>query len=103
MNHDILLAVLLLSPLVGFLINGFRYKKHNYIVSGTIASLAVFISFACSILLVAELADMPHESRRIAVTFFDWITAGKLSVAAGFVIDQISAIMILVITGVGFL
>jgi NADH-quinone oxidoreductase subunit L len=103
MNHDILLAVLLLSPVVGFLINGFRYKKHNYAVAGTIASLAVFISFVCSILLVTDLVNMPHESRRIAVSFFDWISAGKLSVTAGFVVDQISAVMILVITGVGFL
>lgn len=103
MNYDLLMAILILSPLVGFLINGFRYKKHSGNVAGSIATAAVFISFISAILLVVELVGMPVESRRIAVSFFKWIAIDKLSIDAGFVVDQISAIMILVITGVGTL
>ncbi len=103
MSHEILLSILILSPFVGFLINGFRYKKHSGNLAGGIASGAVFISFICAVILVADLVGMPAESRKIAVTFFDWIAVANLSVKAGFVVDQISGIMILIITGVGTL
>lgn len=103
MNYSILMGILILSPFVGFLINGFRYKKHSYMVAGSIATVAVFISFVSAAMMVFDLINMPAESRRIAVNFFEWIAVGNLKVNAAFVIDQISAIMILVITGVGTL
>ncbi|RYZ92635.1 MAG: NADH-quinone oxidoreductase subunit L [Proteobacteria bacterium] len=103
MNHSLLMSILILSPFVGFLINGFRYKKHSYIVAGSIATTAIAISFVSALLMVVDLIGMPVESRRIAVTFFEWMGIANLKVNAGFVIDQISAIMILVITGVGTL
>ncbi|MGZ3769717.1 MAG: NADH-quinone oxidoreductase subunit L [Bdellovibrio sp.] len=97
------MALVILSPLVGFLINGFRYKKHSANVAGIIATAAVAISFISSVLLVADLIAMPEETRKIAVKFFEWIAVDKFKVDAGFVVDQISAIMILVVTGVGTL
>ena len=57
MDHSTLIAVLILSPLVGFLINGFRYNKHDYKVSGAIASIAVLASFVSAILLFIELLN----------------------------------------------
>ncbi len=103
MNHSVLMALVVLSPFVGFLINGLRYKKHSGNVAGGIATLAIAISFVSSILLVIDLIGMPSETRRIAISFFEWIAVDKLRVNAGFVVDQISAIMILIITGVGTL
>lgn len=103
MNHEILLSILILAPFVGFLINGLRYKKHTANVSGWIATSAAAISFVCSILLFVDLISMPAESRKIAVDYFNWITAAELNIKAGFVVDQISSVMILIITGVGSL
>ena len=103
MNHSVLMAILILSPFVGFLINGLRYKKHSANLAGSIATVAVFISFICSLLMVIDLIGMPEDARRIAVSFFEWMAVDKFKINAGFVIDQISAIMILVITGVGSL
>lgn len=103
MNHNILIATLILSPFVGFLINGFRYKKHSANLAGSIATLAVFISFVCAVMLGIDVVSAPEESRRIAVKFFTWMAVDKFHVDAGFVVDQISAIMILIITGVGSL
>ena len=103
MNQSILMATLLLAPLLGFLINGLRYKKHGANLAGCIATGAVLISFVAAILLVAELTGMPHESRVISVHFFDWISVSNLKIPAAFLVDPISAIMILVITGVGSL
>lgn len=103
MNHTFLMAVLLLAPFVGFLLNGLRFRSQNANLAGGIATAAIFTSFICAILLVVDLVAMPAESRRIAVSFFEWIAIDKFKVNAGFVVDQISAIMILIITGVGTL
>lgn len=103
MNQQILIAILLLSPFIGFLLNGVRFRSHNYVLAGTIATTAVFISFVCSVMLMLDLVAAPVESRRITATFFEWITVGNFKINAGFVVDQISSIMILIITGVGSL
>ncbi len=103
MNHSVLMALLILSPLVGFLVNGLRYKKHSANVAGIIATSAIFISFVSAILLVVDVVGMSAEERKIAVSFFEWMAVDKFKINAGFVVDQISSIMILIITGVGTL
>jgi len=50
-----------------------------------------------------NLVELPPESRRLTAEFFQWINVGGLKINAGFVVDQISSIMILIITGVGSL
>lgn len=103
MDARLLFAILLLAPLIGFLINGLRFKSHNGVLAGAIATAASTISFLCSFVLVSQLRELPVEARLISVKFFEWIPIGDLNISAGLVLDQISAIMILVITGVGSL
>lgn len=103
LNHEILILILLLSPLIGFFINGLRFRSSSYLIAGSIGTAAVVISFICAVLLFLQLVDANPENRRLGVLFFDWITVGQLKVGAGFVVDQISGIMILIITGVGSL
>ena len=103
MSHQVLIAILLLSPLVGFILNGIRFRSPNYLLAGSVATGAVTISFICAVALFAELLGMPADQRTLSVNFFDWIAVDKLKIGAGFVVDQISAIMILIITGVGAL
>lgn len=103
MNYTILMAILLLSPFVGFLINGVRYKKHSANLAGSIATTAIVISFISAVMMFVELLGMPPEARKIQVKFFEWIAVDKFKVDAGFYVDQISSIMILIITGVGSL
>lgn len=103
MNHALLILTLLLSPLLGFTFNGLRFRSHNAVLAGTVATLASFVSFLCSLLLFTRLVGMPAEERVLATRFFEWIAVGNLHVPFGFVVDQISSIMILVITGVGSL
>jgi NADH-quinone oxidoreductase subunit L len=102
MNNNVLFAILILAPLVGFLFNGLRFRSKNYLLAGTVATAATAISFLCSILVVAQLfgANAPKEIR---VHFFDWISLASFQASAAFVIDHISAIMVLVVTGVGTL
>jgi NADH-quinone oxidoreductase subunit L len=103
MNHEVLIAILLLSPVLGFLLNGLRFRSTNYVLAGSIATGAVFISFICSVLLFLDLVAQPEAERMLSANFFSWIAVDTLKINAGFVVDQISSIMILIITGVGSL
>ena len=103
MSDQLLIAILVLTPLIGFLINGFGWKQKHGLVPGIIATVAVAIPFLCAVTLFFELVNMPHESRTIHVSFFDWFDVGSLKVPAGFLFDQLSANMTLIITGVGTL
>ncbi|MBX9766331.1 MAG: NADH-quinone oxidoreductase subunit L [Bdellovibrionales bacterium] len=103
MSASLYIAILLLAPLVGFLINGLNWKGKNGVLAGMIASGAIGVSFLMSIMLFFQVKGMPHDARTIFANFFEWMTVGSLSIAASFVVDQISAIMILIITGVGLL
>lgn len=103
MSHQVLIAILLLSPIVGFLLNGLRFRSSNYLLAGSIATAAVAISFACAVMLFFQVLGMPSEHRTLTANFFEWIAVDKFKINAGFVVDQISSIMILIITGVGSL
>lgn len=103
MDHKILFAILLGAPLLGFFINGINFRSHNSRLAGSIATAAAAISFLCSLMLVIDLTHLPADARQIRAHFFSWMNVGDFSVNAAFLLDQISAIMILVITGVGSL
>lgn len=98
-----LMPVLIFAPLLGFLINGFRFRSRHALLSGSIATGAVAISFIAALLLVFELVGLPGEQRAIVWKFADWIHLEQLAIDFSFVVDPISSIMILIITGIGTL
>lgn len=103
MSSTVVLSVLLLAPLIGFLINGLRFRKTSYQIAGGIGCLAAIVSFLCSMVLVIRLEHFEAQFRIIQVKLFDWISVGPTEIAASFVVDPVSAIMLLIITGVGSL
>jgi len=103
MSDVLLLSLLLFSPLLGALFNGVRYKNQNGVLAGVVASAAMGVSFLAAILLVVKLVSLPPDLRNISVQYFNWIVVDNFTARAAFVVDQISAVMILVITGVGTL
>ena len=93
-----------LFPLLGFLINGiFGYKIKNEKVSGFIGSFAVFLSFVISVIIFIQLLGLSPENRSFSVVLFRWINAGIININAAYLVDQLSVVMCLVVTGVGFL
>ncbi|MEI8134091.1 MAG: NADH-quinone oxidoreductase subunit L [bacterium] len=99
-----LIPYIVVAPLLGFLINGLfggRYK--NKAVAGWIGTIAVTISFIIAAGVFIEMLSMPEEHRAIHVKLFDWISVGKVNVGISYLIDQLSIIFILVITGIGAL
>ena len=102
-RDEVILAVLLLSPFIGFLINAFRRKSKDHRTSGTIATFAIFISFVCCVLAFLRLLAKDPDQRQIVANYFNWISIGDFHINASFLVDQVSVIMGLVITGVGTL
>jgi NADH-quinone oxidoreductase subunit L len=70
---------------------------------GWIATLAVLVSFIISAGLFVEMLGRPHEERAIHFHLLDWINVGVVNVGISYLIDQLSIIFMLVITGVGTL
>src|SRR5512146_2066726 len=89
-----------LFPLLGFLINGiFGYKIKNEKVSGIIGSGSIFLSFVISVILFFQLLGLGSENRSISVKLFDWIYAGHFSIDAAYLVDPLSVVMCLIVTG----
>jgi len=89
-----------LLPLAGFVINGLGRNSLPKNVIGAVASLMVLLSFALSI---GAFLQVKETGMPITVAYFDWIKAGNLHIPFSFLIDQLSSIMLLIITGIGFL
>ena len=98
-----MLALIALLPFAGFLVNVTMGKRLSKSVSGGLACAVMVASFLIAASQVWALFGMPEESRQISQTLFTWITAGTFSVDLTFRLDALSAVMILVITGIGSL
>lgn len=93
-----------LLPLLGFLINGlFGKKLKNEKLIGAISTLAVFIPFLLGVFTLIELSSLEPESRKIFITYYNWITSGSFSVNYSYLIDPLSVSLVLVVTGIGSL
>ena len=92
-----------LLPFIGFLINNFGARRLPKRVAGVVASGAMLAAFGAALMAVRALVSRPGEEREIAQTFFTWIGSADFQVPFGLRVDPLSAVMILVITGIGFL
>jgi NADH-quinone oxidoreductase subunit L len=90
-----------LIPLLGFVINGLGRNTFSKNLIGFIGSGVIFISFVISIGIFLALGSDPLKSHEIFL--FDWISAGALKIPLSFLVDPLSSIMLLIITGIGFL
>lgn len=90
-----------LLPLIGFLITGLFGKKLSKGLVSIVACGAVLAAFAVSLGIFFELSGSAQKSFTIDV--FNWISAGRLSVPFSFLIDPLSSLFLLIITGIGFL
>ena len=95
--------IILIFPLVGAAINGILGKRLSPRIIGGIACTSVFLSLLVAFLSLLELLQLNPEHRAETNFLFTWIEAGDLVSDASFLFDPLSAVMILVVTGVGFL
>jgi NADH-quinone oxidoreductase subunit L len=102
-NVNLLIALIPLLPLLGFLLISWRIKKLQYGTTVVIACGVVLVSFIMSAVLFFQLLDLPRDQRFFEIVLFNWIKADKFSANIGFLVDPLSSVMLLIITGVGFL
>lgn len=88
----------ILPPLIGFLLNAFRFKSPNKTLSGIIGALACFTTF-----LSAVFYSFYYGFKNKSFFVLPWFQVGDLSLNFSFTIDSLSLLMVLLVTGVGFL
>jgi NADH-quinone oxidoreductase subunit L len=90
-------------PLFGAMVNLVIGRRLPRAISSWLAVLTVAASFVASVLAFFNLTALPAQERVIHETLYNWIGVGGFSVNIAFWLDPLSAIMILVVTGVGLL
>ena len=87
-------------PLVGFLINGLMGKRLPKNVVGAIGSAAVGLSFLLTISIFLEYLKLPMAARPVEIVSYIWMASGSFQVPIAFLVDPLSLIMLLVVSGV---
>lgn len=98
-----LVALILLFPLIGAAVNGLIGKRLRKEQVGYIACGAIGLSFLVSLLVFCGLLLLPPDERLFEKQLFCWIESGSFKSVVGLQVDPLSTLMILVVTGVGFL
>jgi len=88
-----------LLPLLSFIINILFGRNYIRDRAHLIAVPAVFISFLLAVSAFIEVLN----GRVIDINVYSWIVSGDFNVPFGFLIDQLSAVMLLVVTSISTL
>ena len=91
--------LIVLLPLAAFAVNILLGKSIIKEKAHVVAILGVFCSFVFSVLTFAEVVA-GHTAN---VDAFSWIVSGNFKVSVGFLIDPLTAIMLIVVTSVSLL
>ena len=88
-----------LLPLMAFAINGAFGPRYLKKATGYIASAGILGAFIATVVLWAEGVgpDTPDH------ILYRWVTSGSFEIEIGFILDPLTVIMLLVVTGVSFL
>jgi NADH-quinone oxidoreductase subunit L len=96
---EFIIPLIVAFPLIGMLINGFfgKFIPNRWVHQVAIG--AILASFTTAAVSVIKLASFSEE--RVIVHLFSWISVGRFNVDFSFMLDHLSSVIILVITGIG--
>lgn len=95
-----LALVLVLAPFLGFLFNVFFGKKAGKNIVGIIGTLSVVVSFAVTLYFFLQINE---NKKPILIDLFDWFSLQSFKINFGFLLDQLSLLWLLFVTGIGAL
>src|SRR6266849_1811869 len=87
-------------PLLGFLLNGLFGRRMSKPVINLIAIGSVALSFGW---VVKTLLGLGSLDTKYIEHYFTWIQSGALEIGVDFAVDRLTAVMLMVVTGVGLL
>ncbi|MBS1866711.1 MAG: NADH-quinone oxidoreductase subunit L, partial [Acidobacteria bacterium] len=97
-----ILWIIPLLPLLGAAVNGLFGKNWPNKFVNTVALSATGLSFLAALEAVREFLYI-RNGELFRKEFFDWIVAGSFRAGFDLQMDQLTVVMVLVVTGVGFL
>jgi NADH-quinone oxidoreductase subunit L len=97
------LWIIPLLPLLGSAINGLLGRKWPNKIVNYVAVGSTGLSFLSALEAVREFSQLPPDQIPFVKQFFTWIAAGNLRAGFDLQIDQLTVVMLLVVTGVGWL
>ncbi|CCG98945.1 proton-translocating NADH-quinone oxidoreductase,chain L [Fibrella aestuarina BUZ 2] len=101
MSPDLLCLLIPLLPLIGFVINGLGFRKVPNGLVGPLALAGPVAAFLCVCLLWSAFG-VGNEAT-IKTTLFDWISVGSMPINFSFQVDQLTLLMLTIVTGIGSL
>jgi NADH-quinone oxidoreductase subunit L len=100
MNPNLNLWLIPVLPLAGAAINGFFGKKSSRTAVSAVGLVFSGAAFLWAVIVAWRFSSLPLPYEE---PFAHWIRAGSFSADFAFYLDQLSLVMLLVVTGVGFL
>ncbi|MCL4740364.1 MAG: NADH-quinone oxidoreductase subunit L, partial [Burkholderiaceae bacterium] len=94
-----LLLVVVLAPLVGALVAGLAGRAVGRAGAHTVTILGVAVSFVASVMTLLAVLD----GARFDQTIYEWATVGGLTMEVGFLVDGLTAMMMVVVTFVSLM
>jgi NADH-quinone oxidoreductase subunit L len=88
-------------PLLGVLINGLYGKRLGRTLNGYIGVGTVALAFLVGLLVFFQVPSLPEHAQQVKL--WDWITIGNFHAEASLLVDPLSMLMTLIVTGVGSL
>src|SRR5436309_5219295 len=98
-----LLWLIPVLPLIGATTNGVLGKRLPKNVISLVAAGSVGVSFLISLRLFLAMLGQPQSELPILKDYFTWIQAGPFQAQFGLMLDHLSGVMILIVSGIGFL
>jgi len=87
-------------PLAGFVINGLFGRRFSKSLVNAVAIGSVVLSFAWVLKILAGPGDLETTHTE---HYFTWIQSGALNIGCDMAVDRLTAVMLLVVTGIGLL
>ncbi|MGA6827584.1 NADH-quinone oxidoreductase subunit L [Nitrospira sp. NS4] len=97
---DLLIKLIPVFPLLAVIANGLFGSRYSHEMAHRLAWGSVALSFLCVVGVFADVlrTGVPHE-----VIAYQWIFGGDLTINLAYLVDPLTCVWLLVVTGVGFM
>jgi len=103
MHTTMQLWLIPILPLAGCAINGLFGRRYSNVMVTLVALLGSGAAFAWALVVAMRFAALSASAIPYNESYGTWLRAGDFSVPFGLMVDQLTLVMLLVVTGVGFL